>query len=486
MSLKITNVLTRQKEEFKPLHPGKVNMYVCGPTVYEHSHIGHAKTYIGFDVIARYLRYLGYDVLYVQNITDVGHLVGDRDEGEDKILKKARQDSVTPMQLVETVTRTYFENMDALGVQRPDISPRASGHILEQIEMIQELIAKGYAYEANGSVYFDVTKKDDYGKFSGRRLEEQEEGARVAVHTDKRHPADFALWKFAEPDHLLRWNSPWGEGFPGWHIECSAMARKYLGANFDIHGGGRDNIFPHNECEIAQSEAANDAPFANYWLLTGTLTLDGVKMSKSLGNTLSVSEALYERGWKPEALRMFILTSHYASPIDFSDEAVDAATRGWQRLMGAETLLRQQLTKADEGEASPEVLSLIEKTTADFKARMNDDFNSPAAIAVLQDYTRAVNTLVNGDEPLTRSSLEALSHLYHRLGGDVLGIIPKEAADSGASAEREAGLIELLIEIRQTARQNKDWATADKVRNQLSDLGVVLEDRADGTIWKVE
>jgi cysteinyl-tRNA synthetase len=441
---------------------------------------------VAFDVVVRYLRYLGYDVLYVQNITDVGHMVGDRDEGEDKILKKARQDSVTPMQLVETFARIYFENMDALGVQRPDISPRASGHILEQIEMIEELIHKGYAYEVAGSVYFDVTKKDDYGKFSGRRVEEQEEGTRIAVHTDKRHPADFALWKFAEPEHLLRWNSPWGEGFPGWHIECSAMANKYLGATFDIHGGGRDNMFPHNECEIAQSEAANGAPFANYWMLTGSLTLEGVKMSKSLGNTLTINEALYERGWKPEALRAFILTSHYASPIDFSDEAMEAAAKGWQRMAGAVTLLRQQLPKAPAGEAAQNISTLVSGAKADFEQRMNDDFNTPAAIAVLQDYTRAVNTLLNGDEPLTTGSLQTLDDVYRQLGGEVLGIIPNEAADSGASAEREAGLLELLIEIRKTARENKDWATADVVRKQLKELGVVLEDRADGTIWKIE
>ena len=283
MTLRITNVLTRKKEDFKPIHEGKVNMYVCGPTVYDWSHIGHAKTYVAFDVVVRYLRYLGYDVLYVQNITDVGHLVGDAEEGEDKIQKKARTDSVTPMQIVETYTKGYFDNMDALGLLRPDISPRASGHIPEQIEMIQELIKKGHAYEANGSVYFDVTSDPNYGQLSGRKLEDQEEGSRFEVHSDKRHPADFALWKNADPEHLLKWNSPWGSGFPGWHIECSAMANKYLGANFDIHGGGRDNIFPHNECEIAQSECANDETFANYWMLTGTLTLEGVKMSKSLG-----------------------------------------------------------------------------------------------------------------------------------------------------------------------------------------------------------
>ncbi len=485
MPLKITNVLTRKKETFKPLNAGKVNIYVCGPTVYDYPHIGHAKTYIGFDMVVRYLRYLGYDVLYVQNITDVGHLVGDADEGEDKIQRKARQDSVSPMQIVEMYTRVYFENMDTLSVMRPDISPRASGHIPEQIEMIETLIAKGHAYEVNGSVYFDVTTDPDYGKLSGRKVEEQEEGTRIEVLAEKRNPADFALWKAADPNHLLRWNSPWSVGYPGWHIECSAMSSKYLGKTFDIHGGGRDNIFPHNEGEIAQSECAHDAPMANYWMLTGMLTLDGVKMGKSLGNTLTINDALYKRQWKPEAIRTFIFSSHYSNPIDFSDEAIDAATKGWQRMMGAVTLVRQQLRHAPAGTATAEVLQLTAETKAAFEEKMNDDFNAPAALAVLQDYTRAVNTLLNSGTPQNAGSLQALEALYNLLGGNVLGIIPTHAEESG-SAEREEGLMQLLIALRAQARQSKDWATADQIRVQLKELGIVLEDRADGTIWKVE
>lgn len=285
MSLKLYNVLTRKKETFVPLIEGKVNMYVCGPTVYDYSHIGHAKTYISFDVISRYLRYSGYDVLYVQNITDVGHML---DTGEDRILRKARQTSSEPMQIVETYMRDYFADMDALGVRRPDISPRASAHVPEQIAMVNTLLEKGHAYEVEGSVYFDVSSFPEYGKLSGRIVEEMEEGTRIAVREEKRNPADFALWKRADPEHILRWDSPWSDGFPGWHVECSAMATKYLGETFDIHGGGIDNIFPHNECEIAQSEAAHGETFANYWLLGGTLTLDGVKMSKSLGNTMTI------------------------------------------------------------------------------------------------------------------------------------------------------------------------------------------------------
>jgi cysteinyl-tRNA synthetase len=478
MSLKIYNVLGREKQTFEPLHEGRVSMYVCGPTVYDYPHIGHAKTYVSFDVVVRFLRFLGYDVLYVQNITDVGHLL---DSGEDRILRKARQASVAPMQIVETYTRLYFENMDALNVQRPDISPRASGHIPEQIAMVERLIELGHAYEVNGSVYFDVTSIEEYGKLSGRRLQDQEEGARVAVLDEKRHSADFALWKYAEPEHLLRWNSPWGEGFPGWHIECSAMARKYLGETFDIHGGGVDNIFPHNECEIAQSEAAHGVPFARYWMLTGSLTLDGVKMSKSLGNTLTIDEAL--KRWRPEAIRTFILSSHYSNPVDFSDEAVEAARKGWERIWGAVRLAREQRRAAPAGEANADLSSMLAEYEQQFVARMSDDFNTPAGLAVLQDLTRQVNSLLNDTTPLNAGALAAVEDVYQRLGGDVLGIIPSGDA-GGGSAEREDGLMRLLIDLRAAARSSRDWATADRIRQALGELGVTLEDRPDGTIWK--
>jgi cysteinyl-tRNA synthetase len=480
MSLKIYNVLTRAKEEFTPLTQGKVNIYVCGPTVYDYSHIGHAKTYVGFDVVVRYLRYRGYDVLYVQNVTDVGHML---DTGEDRVLRKARQLSAAPMQVVETYMRAYFADMDALNVQRPDISPRASGHIPEQIAMIETLLAKGHAYVVDGSVYFDVTSFPEYGKLSGRVLEEQEEGAREAVRSEKRHPADFALWKRADPEHILRWPSPWGEGYPGWHVECSAMATKYLGVTFDIHGGGIDNIFPHNECEIAQSEAAHGEPFARYWMLTGSLTLDGVKMSKSLGNTLTIQEALAR--WRPEAIRAFILSSHYSNPIDFSDTAVEAAQKGWRRLWGAVTLAREQQRGAPAGPVDAAVQALLDAAEADFIARMDDDFNAPAALAVLQEFTRKVNALLNEGGPQTRGSLEAIDRLYRRLGGDVLGIIPDAEARS-SDAAREEGLVRLLVDLRAQARARKEWQTADFIRNQLKELGVILEDRPDGAIWKIE
>ena len=479
MTLKIYNVLSREKEEFVPLEEGKVNMYVCGPTVYDYPHVGHAKTYVNFDVVVRYLRFLGYDVLYVQNITDVGHLL---DSGEDRILRKARQSSSTPMQIVEKYTRIYFDNMDALNVLRPDISPRASGHVPEQIEMVETLLDKGYAYEVNGSVYFDVSSFPEYGKLSGRNVEDQAEGARVEVVEEKRRPADFALWKRAEPEHIMRWKSPWSEGFPGWHIECSAMSNKYLGVTFDIHGGGLDNIFPHNECEIAQSEAAHGEPFARYWMLTGSLTLNGVKMSKSLGNTLTIDRAL-ER-WRPAAVRAFVLSSHYSSPIDFSEEAVNAADKGWQRLWSAVQLTRNQLQEAEAGEADDDVIAMLEEHRRRFVEKMNDDFNAPAALGVLQELTRDVNTWLNEGPTHTRETLAAIETTYRELGGDVLGVIP-EAEERGGSAEREAGLIELLVDLRAQARANKDWDTSDQIRDQLRELGVVLEDRPDGTIWKI-
>ncbi len=480
MALRIHNVLTREKEIFQPLYEGKVNMYVCGPTVQDYPHVGHAKTYVNFDVVVRYLRYSGFDVLYVQNITDVGHLL---DSGEDRILKKARQASVTPMQIVEKYTRIYFENMDALGIQRPDISPRASGHIPEQIGMIKTLLERGHAYEANGSVYYDVSSFPEYGKLSGRKVEDLNEGVRVVVLEEKRQPADFALWKRAEPEHLLRWPSPWGEGFPGWHIECSAMARKYLGETFDIHGGGIDNIFPHNECEIAQSEAAHGKPFARYWMLVGSLTLDGVKMSKSLGNTLTINEAL--KRWRPEALRTFILSSHYSNPVDFSDAAIDSAYKGWLRLAGAVRLIREQKRTASDGGIDPEIQAMLNEYKHDFVEAMEDDFNAPAALATLQELTRRVNTLLNQGDSHTLGTLQALDNVYNELMGDVLGIMPDDAQGE-ASREREAGLIRLLIELRAEARAQKDWSTADKIRNQLKDVGITLEDRPDSTIWKIE
>ena len=482
MALKIFNVLGREKQPFIPLQEGRVSMYVCGPTVYDHAHLGHAKTYVSFDVVVRYLRYSGYQVLYVQNLTDVGHLL---ETNEDRILRKARQLQAKPMQIVETYAKSYFDDMDALGVQRPDISPRASGHIPEQIEMVETLLSKGYAYEVDGSVYFDVKSNPHYGKLSNRRLDEQEAGTREDVRGEKRSPLDFALWKRAEDEHILRWKSPWGEGFPGWHIECSAMAKKYLGETFDIHGGGIDNIYPHNENEIAQSECANDAEFARYWMLVGSLTVDGVKMSKSLGNFVTIKDALAH--YRPEVVRMFAISAHYGSPADYSEENLRAIKGGWERLYNAVRLVRQRMNKAQEGDASNGFLARIEEARTEFIAMMDDDFNTPRAIATLQDFTRDVNTLLNEGGEVSLSVLSAVDALYTEAGGDVLGIIPTTAQAVGErNAEREAALVEMLISLRAQARANKNWAESDRLRQELARVGVILEDRPDGTIWKVE
>jgi cysteinyl-tRNA synthetase len=480
MPLRVYNVLNREKEDFVPLVEGHVNMYVCGPTVYDYSHLGHAKNYVSFDMITRWMRFSGLDVLYVQNITDVGHML---DSGEDRILKKARQMSSLPMAVVERYARLYFNDMDMLGVVRPDISPRASAHIPEQIEMIQTLIEKGHAYESAGSVYFDVQSYPEYGKLSNRRIEEAETGTRRVETEGKRNPEDFALWKHAEPEHILRWNSPWGVGFPGWHIECSAMSAKYLGETFDIHGGGIDNLFPHNECEIAQSEAAHGKTFARYWLLVGSLTVEGQKMSKSLGNFTTIQDALSR--YRPEVIRSFVFGAHYSNPVDFSEEALAAAGRGWERLMAGARLTREKLKAAEAGDAGNRFESIIAETRNKFAEAMDDDFNAPIAIAALQTFTREVNTLLNSGEPVNQATLGAISKVYDDLGGTVLGIIPAIEAGSQTNPEREIGLINMLITIRKQARANKQWAMSDQIRDQLAELGVQLEDRADGTIYKL-
>ena len=476
MSLRVYNVLGREKEEFVPLVPGRVNMYVCGPTVYDNPHVGHAKLYVSMDVVVRYLRFSGLSVRYVQNITDVGHLL---DTGEDRILRGAARERREPMEIVEKYTRAYFAGMDALGVTRPDISPRASGHVIEQIELVKKLLAEGHAYESNGSVYFDVSSWPSYGKLSGRTVEEQDAGARVDVRDDKRHPADFAVWKKAEPEHILRWPSPWGEGFPGWHIECSAMAMKYLGETFDIHGGGLENMFPHNECEIAQSEAHTGKAFARYWLLTGSLTLDGVKMSKSLGNTITIVKAL-ER-WRPEQIRLFILSSHYTSPVDITDDALAAAGEGAGRLSDAVRAIANRRKDAPAGEASLAWLDRLAPYRARFTEAMDDDFNAPIAIGVLFDLVRETNALANSAETATTGTYQVIEDTYRSLAGDVLGLLPADGARQGMDI---GPLVELFIELRREMRANKQFEQADRLRRQLTELGITLEDGPRGTTWK--
>jgi cysteinyl-tRNA synthetase len=447
--------------------------------VYDHAHIGHAKAYVSFDMVVRYLRYLGYQVRYVQNLTDVGHLL---DTGEDRIMRGVQRERVEPMELVEIYIRSYLEDMDALNVGRPNISPRPTCHITEQIELAQLLLETGHAYEANGSVYFDVTSWPEYGKLSGRRVEEQEEGARVAVNPEKHHPADFAVWKKAEPEHILRWPSPWGWGYPGWHLECSVMATKYLGQPFDIHGGGLENIFPHNECEIAQIEAATGKPFCNYWLLNNMVTVDGVKMGKSLGNAIPIKQLVKRHS--PMVIRFFVLSSHYRSPTDFSEEALEAASRGLERLYGTVGLIQDRLRVAQGDEPDPVLASKLADAEARFREAMDQDFNTPQAIASLFDLGREVNTLLNSGEPVSRATLEAIDALYRRLAGDVLGILAKEPSHQ-ADAGLTDGLIRLLIDLRQEARQARDWSRADAVRDRLAGLGIVLEDGPEGTRWKL-
>jgi cysteinyl-tRNA synthetase len=479
MPLHVYNTLTRRKEEFTPLREGFVGMYVCGPTVYGHSHLGHAKSYVSFDVIVRYLRYLGYKVTYVQNITDVGHLLGDANDGEDRILKASRAEQKHPMEVAEFYTRSYFEDMDALNVLRPDISPRATGHIIEQIEIIKELIARGYAYEANGSVYFDVHKFPQYGKLSGRTVEELEAGARVEVKEEKRHPADFALWKKADPQHIMRWPSPWSVGFPGWHIECSAMSMKYLGESFDIHGGGLENQFPHHECEIAQSECATGKPFVKYWLHNNMVTVNGQKMGKSLGNFITLKEAFTK--WKPPVIRFFILQSHYRSTLDFSDEAVDAAGRGLEKLNNTVRNLRERLKASTHENAQPP-FDLAQYKSA-FLAAMDDDFNTPQAIAVLFDLSRDVNQMLASNASVNASSLRQILDLYEELAGRILGLSFGTEA-KGDDAEIIDGLMKLILEIRSEIRAQKMYALSDKIRSGLQALGIVVEDKKGETTWR--
>jgi len=473
MPLYIYNSLTRKKEEFKPVEEGRVHIYVCGPTVYDYSHIGHAKSYVSFDVVVRYLRYLGYDVLYVQNITDVGHLL---DDGDDRVVSRAQREKAEPMALVERYTRAYFEAMDALNVLRPDISPRATGHIPEQIDLVQTLLKKGFAYEVDGSVYYDISKWPTYGKLSGRKVEDQQMGARLEVNEEKRHPADFALWKKADQKHIMKWNSPWGQGYPGWHLECSAMSMKYLGETIDIHGGGMENQFPHHECEIAQSEAATGKPFVNYWMHHNMVLVDGVKMSKSLNNFTSVQDAL--KKYTGEQLRFFILQTHYRGPVDFSENAIVAAGQGLQRLLTTHRALRMALKNAAPGDANADIASIIKEFRARFEREMNDDFNAPAAIGQLFDFSREINKqLAMG---LTNGSIEKLLESFELLAGDVLGLLPQ---DSTESVEADP-FIDLLIELRDELRKDKNWRLSDLLRDKLTELGVAVQDGRDQARWR--
>ena len=482
------NSATHRKEEFKTHTPGHVEMYTCGPTVYHFAHIGNLRSYIMEDVLEKYLRFSGYSVNRVMNITDVGHLTSDADEGEDKIAKKARLEQLEPMEVAHYYTERYHRAMDALNVETPSIEPYASGHIIEQIEFVKRILADGYAYEANGSVYFDVEKynaKYNYGRLSGRNLDDIVANTReLDGQSDKRHSYDFALWKKASPEHIMRWPSPWGEGFPGWHMECSAMSTRYLGERFDIHGGGMDLMFPHHECEIAQSTAALGHDSARYWLHNNMMTVNGQKMGKSLGNFITLEEFFtgshpkLSQAYSPMTIRFFVLQAHYRSTLDFSNEALQAAEKGLDRLMkGIETL----------GKIKPAEVSTVDPAELETRCAeaMDDDLNSPIVIAHLFDAARAINSVKDGKATISAEDLKELQDVFHTFVFDILGI--KDEAASGGSNNNEAfgKAMDLLLTIRQQAKANKDWATSDKIRNELTAIGFDIKDTKDGAEWKL-
>lgn len=470
--LQLYNTLTRRKEPFEPITPGHVGMYLCGPTVYSEPHLGHARGPILFDVLRRYLEYLGLRVRLVTNITDVGHLTDDADDGEDKLLKRAKLEQLEPMEIADKYFWAYFDAMAKLGVRRPDITPRATGHITEQIAMTQTLLERGLAYERGGNVYFDVSAWETYGELSGRNVDDLVEGTRIATRSDKDDPRDFALWKRAEGGHLMRWPSPWGEGYPGWHIECSVMSTKYLGDAFDIHGGGLDLIFPHHECELAQAKAAGK-PFARVWLHFNMVTLEGEKMAKSKGHFVTLEELF--RRFDPIAVRFHLLGTHYRSVSDFSEASLRASAQGLRRLREGYAALARAVEDGGDEDADPSPYR------ERFEAAMNDDLNTAQALAVLYDALRETNAaLARGADQAT---LRAAKRFFDGAAGGVLGILGG-AAETQGDAELVSGLVELISAQRQEARLRRDFATADAIRERLAALGIVLEDTPDGVRWK--
>jgi len=485
-SLVIYNTLSRKKEVFEPLHPPLVGMYVCGPTVYSDLHLGNCRTFISFDLIYRYLLHLGYKVRYVRNITDAGHLEGDRDEGEDKFAKKARLEQLEPMEIVQKYTLGFHEVMSLFNTLPPGIEPTATGHIIEQIEMIKKILEAGFAYEVNGSVYFDVEKYSreyDYGILTNRKLEELLEGTReLGGQDEKRNRLDFALWIKAKAETLMQWPSPWGWGFPGWHIECSAMSTKYLGTTFDIHGGGMDLQATHHTNEIAQSQACNHTTPAKYWVHTNMLTVNGVRMSKSAGNGFLPKELftgnhpLLERGYSPMTVRFFMAQSHYRSTLDFSNEALQAAEKGYKKLMESLSALEK---------ITPAITSSVQVDELEQRcySAMNDDFNSPVLIANLFEAVRIINSAVDKKETLTQADLATLKKMMHTFVFDVLGLVDETKQIGGR--EMIEKLMRLIIDIRESARQKKDWDTSDKIRDALKEAGITLKDTKEGVDWSM-
>lgn len=485
--LTIYNTLTRKKELFEALNPPHVGMYVCGPTVYGDPHLGHARPAITFDILFRYLQHLGYKVRYVRNITDVGHLEHDADEGEDKIAKKARLEQLEPMEVVQYYTLRYHKAMEMLNVLPPSIEPHASGHIIEQIELVKQILDNGYAYESQGSIYFDVNKynKDHhYGILSGRNLDDVLNTTRELDGQEEKHnPADFALWKKAQPEHIMRWPSPWSNGFPGWHCECTAMGRKYLGERFDIHGGGMDLIFPHHECEIAQAVASQGHDIVHYWMHNNMITINGQKMGKSLGNFITLNEFFtgqnknLKQAYSPMTIRFFILMAHYRGTVDFSNDALQAAEKAMSRLMEAYNAI---------GRIQPAAQSTV--SVSEFKGKcyeaMDDDLNTPIVISHLFDAAKVINQAVDGNAKLTTTDVAELKSLFDTFLFDILGIKTEEGGGSGRE-EAFGKVVDMLLEQRAIAKANKDWATSDKIRNELTALGFEIKDTKDGATWKL-
>lgn len=484
--LKVSNSLSGKKEIFKPVKEGYLGMYVCGPTVYSNVHLGNCRTFMSFDMIFRYFKHLGYKVRYVRNITDAGHLVDDADDGEDKIAKKAKLEQIEPMEVVQRYTVDFHETLQKFNFLPPSIEPTATGHIIEQIEIIKEIINKGFGYEINGSVYFDVIKfneTNNYGKLSGRKLEDMIANTRaLSAQDEKRNPQDFALWKKAEPEHIMRWPSPWGDGFPGWHLECTAMSTKYLGENFDIHGGGMDLKFPHHECEIAQAEASNGHTPVNYWLHANMLTLNGKKMSKSTDNNIYPNEIfsgennILSKSFNPSVVRFFMMQAHYTSILDLSNDALLASEKGYYRLM-------EGLKSLEELESSTTSDFDVSKWQQSCYDAMNDDFNTPILIANLFEAVKHINLIKEGKEQLTKEDKTLLKSILYTFIYDVLGLENHIASEG--SSNTLSGVVELLITLRNNARANKDFATSDKIRDELLVLGVQLKDGKEGTTFSI-
>jgi len=488
--LYIYNTLSRKKELFEPINPPFAGMYVCGPTVYGDPHLGHARPAITFDLVFRYLLHLGYKVRYVRNITDVGHLVADLDEGEDKIAVKARLEQVEPMEIAQYYADRYFVFMDSLSVKRPSIEPRASGHMIEQIRLVDQILDAGYAYVENGSVYFDVEKYSktyEYGKLSGRVLDDLLSNTRTLEGQDEKHnPADFALWKKAQPEHIMHWPSPWSEGLPGWHLECSAMSAKYLGNYFDIHGGGMDLLFPHHESEIAQSRAATGHESVKYWMHNNMVTIQGQKMGKSLGNFITLEEfftgshRLLEQAYSPMTIRFFILQAHYRSTLDFSNEALAAAEKGLKKLLTAYETLTKMLPENQPQAYLEECGGKITELAANCYAAMNDDLNSPMVIASLFEGVHMINSAADKKEPLSTLELQMLKEIFDSFLFAILGLKDEKGDDQHETID---GLMQLILAIRQKSRETKDWGTSDKIRDTLQKLRITVKDGKEGSTW---